>query len=196
MRFGFYLPTRGPTATRKGVPALAREGERLGMHFAMFADHIVFPVESQSIYPHTVDRKGSPDFDSRGAVTDEWIVIFKQLWSELPASFSGLHYKYADIRADASVGFSRAHARWRDRPITPPWSCSLRERPDDGRFRPRRRPRQCFVFLNGLAMNRPEVMIPQAQNKFDAESELNDPATHDFIVAHLAAFQAWVLQMR
>ena len=57
MRFGFYLPTRGPTATREGVLALAREGERLGMHSAMIADHIVFPVESDSIYPYTLDRK-------------------------------------------------------------------------------------------------------------------------------------------
>jgi hypothetical protein len=27
MRYGFYLPTRGPTATREGILALAREGE-------------------------------------------------------------------------------------------------------------------------------------------------------------------------
>src|SRR5437764_9920189 len=57
MRYGFYLPTRGPTATRDGVLALAREGERLGLHSAMIADHIVFPVESGSAYPYTLDRK-------------------------------------------------------------------------------------------------------------------------------------------
>src|SRR5437879_4744545 len=57
MRYGFYLPTRGPTATRDGVLALAREGERLGLHSAMVADHIVFPVESRSPYPYTVDGK-------------------------------------------------------------------------------------------------------------------------------------------
>ena len=57
MRYGFYLPTRGPTATRDGVLALAREGERLGLHSAMIADHIVFPMESESVYPYTVDRK-------------------------------------------------------------------------------------------------------------------------------------------
>ena len=57
MHYGFYLPTRGPTATRDGVLALAREGERLGLHSAMVADHIVFPVESESIYPYTLDRK-------------------------------------------------------------------------------------------------------------------------------------------
>jgi alkanesulfonate monooxygenase SsuD/methylene tetrahydromethanopterin reductase-like flavin-dependent oxidoreductase (luciferase family) len=55
MRYGFYLPTRGPTATRDGILALAREGERLGLHSAMIADHIVFPVESRSTYPYTVD---------------------------------------------------------------------------------------------------------------------------------------------
>src|SRR5207245_346755 len=57
MRYGFYLPTRGPTATRAGILALAREGERLGLHSAMIADHIVFPVESESAYPYTGDRK-------------------------------------------------------------------------------------------------------------------------------------------
>ena len=56
--------------------------------------------------------------------------------------------------------------------------------------------RQCFVFLNGLVMNRPEVMIPAAQNKFDAEGKLTDQATRDFITAHLAAFKAWVLRMK
>src|SRR5215218_1933152 len=172
MRYGFYLPTRGPTATREGVLALAREGERLGLHSAMIADHIVFPVESESAYPYTVDRKhpgggdaletfsilgvvagateklrlvtsvlvlpyrnpvltakmiasldvlsggrvtmgvgvgwlkeefealDSPDFDRRGAVTDEWIAIFKQLWTKSPASFAGQFYKYADVRSE------------------------------------------------------------------------------------------------
>jgi probable F420-dependent oxidoreductase len=172
MRYGFYLPTRGPTATRDGILTLAREGERLGLHSAMVADHLVFPVESQSTYPYTVDGKhpsagdaletftilglvagaterlrlvtsvlvlpyrnpvltakmaasldvlsggrltlgvgagwleeefaalGSPPFEARGAVTDEWIAIFKQLWSQSPASFDGRFYRYADIRCE------------------------------------------------------------------------------------------------
>jgi hypothetical protein len=57
LRPRFYLPTRGPTATRGGILALAREGERLGLHSAMIADHIVLPVESQSTYPYTLDGK-------------------------------------------------------------------------------------------------------------------------------------------
>ena len=31
----------------------------------------------------------SPASNARGAVTDEWITIFKQLWSQSPASFNG-----------------------------------------------------------------------------------------------------------
>jgi probable F420-dependent oxidoreductase len=172
MRYGFYLPTRGPTATRDGILALAREGERLGFNSAMIADHIVFPVESHSTYPYTLDGRhpgegdaletfsilgvvagatdrvrlvtsvlvlpyrnpvltakmaasldvlsggrltlgvgagwlreefaalNSPTFEARGAVTDEWIGIFKQLWSQSPASFNGRFYRYSDIRCE------------------------------------------------------------------------------------------------
>jgi chromate reductase, NAD(P)H dehydrogenase (quinone) len=56
--------------------------------------------------------------------------------------------------------------------------------------------RQMFVFLNGFVMNRPEVMIPGAQGKFDAEGELTDQQTRDFMSAHLVALKAWVLKMR
>jgi chromate reductase, NAD(P)H dehydrogenase (quinone) len=56
--------------------------------------------------------------------------------------------------------------------------------------------RQCFVFLNGLVMNRPEVMVPAAQTKFDPSGKLTDQATRDFISAHLTAFKSWVLRLR
>ena len=56
--------------------------------------------------------------------------------------------------------------------------------------------RQSFVFLNGLVMNRPEVMIPAAQGKFDADGRLTDQPTRDFMTAHLVAFMAWVLRLR
>jgi chromate reductase len=54
--------------------------------------------------------------------------------------------------------------------------------------------RQCFVFLDGLVMNRPEVMIPGAAQKFDAEGRLTDETTRDFIAAYLKAFHAWVIR--
>jgi chromate reductase len=56
--------------------------------------------------------------------------------------------------------------------------------------------RQCFVFLNGLVMNRPELMISAAHNKFDAAGKLTDQTTRESIAAHLAAFRAWVLRLR
>jgi probable F420-dependent oxidoreductase len=172
MRYGFYLPTRGPMATRASVLGLAREGERLGFHSAMIADHVVFPVKSESAYPYTLDRKhpsggdaletfsilgvvagaterlrlvtsvlvlpyrnpvltakmvasldvlsggrvtlgvgvgwlkeefetlASPDFERRGALTDEWIAIFKALWTRSPTSFEGKFYSFAEVRAE------------------------------------------------------------------------------------------------
>ena len=56
--------------------------------------------------------------------------------------------------------------------------------------------RQCFIFLNGHVMNRPEVMIGQAQNRFDAHGKLIDQTTRDFVAAHLAALKTWVLRMK
>jgi probable F420-dependent oxidoreductase len=46
------------------------------------------------------DALNSPAFEARGAVTDEWIGIFKQLWSRSPASFAGRFYRYSDIRCE------------------------------------------------------------------------------------------------
>ena len=50
--------------------------------------------------------------------------------------------------------------------------------------------RQSFVFLDGLVMNRPEVMIGQAQNKFE-KGELVDEGTKKFIADFLTALMAW-----
>jgi chromate reductase len=51
--------------------------------------------------------------------------------------------------------------------------------------------RQCFVFLNALVMNRPEVMIAQASRKFDDQGGLTDGPTREIIEKHLAALADW-----
>lgn len=56
--------------------------------------------------------------------------------------------------------------------------------------------RQSFIFLNSLVMNRPEVMIPFAGQKFAADGSLTDGPTRDFLAAYLVAFKAWVLRHR
>ncbi|MEQ9641697.1 MAG: LLM class F420-dependent oxidoreductase [Alphaproteobacteria bacterium] len=55
MRFGFYLPTRGPMGEPDALSRLVREAEALGFDTVVIADHIVFPVEFDSPYPYTVD---------------------------------------------------------------------------------------------------------------------------------------------
>jgi hypothetical protein len=54
MDFGFYLPTRGQTATPEALEALVTHGEALGFRSVMIADHVVFPTEVRSHYPYTV----------------------------------------------------------------------------------------------------------------------------------------------
>ncbi len=41
---------------------------------------------------------GARDFDRRGAVSDEYIRIFKTLWTQTPASFEGTFYRFAAVR--------------------------------------------------------------------------------------------------
>jgi probable F420-dependent oxidoreductase len=41
---------------------------------------------------------GAPDFDRRGAVTDEYLKIFKTLWTTSPASFAGRFYRFDALR--------------------------------------------------------------------------------------------------
>src|SRR5688572_27482699 len=54
MRYGFYLPTRGKTATGDALETYVTRGEALGFTSVMIADHIVFPTVVNSKYPYTV----------------------------------------------------------------------------------------------------------------------------------------------
>lgn len=56
--------------------------------------------------------------------------------------------------------------------------------------------RQIAVFTNMLPLNKPEVMIPMAWEKFDADGRLTDDATTQSIRALLEALQTWTLQLR
>ncbi|HTC18088.1 MAG TPA: NADPH-dependent FMN reductase [Stellaceae bacterium] len=56
--------------------------------------------------------------------------------------------------------------------------------------------RQTCVFLNMLPLNKPEVMIPQAQNKFDAQGKLTDEPTKKFIADLMVALAAWTKRLK
>jgi len=54
MRYGFYLPTRGPLANRSDLSAILDTAEKLGFASTMVADHIILPTKIDSAYPYTV----------------------------------------------------------------------------------------------------------------------------------------------
>ena len=56
--------------------------------------------------------------------------------------------------------------------------------------------RQMCVFLNMFPVNKPEVMIGLAQNKFDAEGKLMDETTRGFIKDLLISLDAWTRKLR
>ena len=56
--------------------------------------------------------------------------------------------------------------------------------------------RQIFVFLNVLALNRPEVMIGNAAERFDAEGNLTDEDTREHIRKLLQALAEWTERIR
>ncbi|MBV8588735.1 MAG: NAD(P)H-dependent oxidoreductase [Acetobacteraceae bacterium] len=56
--------------------------------------------------------------------------------------------------------------------------------------------RQCFVFLNGLVLNRPEVMIANAPSRFDAEGKLSDQPTRRIIRTLLESLRDWAHRLR
>lgn len=56
--------------------------------------------------------------------------------------------------------------------------------------------RQVFVFLNGLLLNKPEVMIGSANTKFDDQGNLTDEATKEHIQKMLVALVDWTRRLK
>mgnify|MGYP005866009273 CR=1 FL=1 len=56
--------------------------------------------------------------------------------------------------------------------------------------------RQCFIFLDAKLLNRPEVMIGQAQTKFSAEGALTDAPTARIMGEMLQALIDWARRLR
>ena len=170
MRYGFYLPTRGPLGEPDAIASIVEKGEVLGFETIVIGDHIVFPTKVDSTYPYTVggafpgqgdaleqltlmsfiaartettrlvtsvmilphrnplvtakvlatidvlskgrvtvgvgvgwmreefEALGAPDFDKRGASSNEYIEIFKKCWTEDPVSFDGEFYSFKELR--------------------------------------------------------------------------------------------------
>ena len=55
--------------------------------------------------------------------------------------------------------------------------------------------RQMMVFLNMFPVNQPEVMIGNASERFDAEGNLTDDATKEFIRQLLQSLVDWTMRL-
>jgi chromate reductase len=55
--------------------------------------------------------------------------------------------------------------------------------------------RQCFVFLNMYPVNRPEVMIRNASERFDSSGRLTDEKSRELIGRLLAELVAWTKRL-
>jgi len=56
--------------------------------------------------------------------------------------------------------------------------------------------RQCFVFLNMYPLNKPEVMIANAAERFDEQGNLTDQDTKDHIKKFVEALAKWTRQVQ
>ena len=81
------LPYRNPVATAKTlatIDVLSRGRVTVGVGVGWLREEF--------------EALDAADFDRRGAVSDEYLRIFKRLWTESPASFAGEFYRFDDVR--------------------------------------------------------------------------------------------------
>lgn len=56
--------------------------------------------------------------------------------------------------------------------------------------------RQVFVSLNGMVLNKPEIMIASAGSKFDEQGKLTDQTTRELIQKMLGALADWTRRLQ
>jgi probable F420-dependent oxidoreductase len=81
------LPHRNPVVTAKmlaTIDVLSRGRVTVGVGVGWLREEF--------------EALGAPDFDRRGAVSDEYLRIFKALWTQEPASYHGEFYRFDSIR--------------------------------------------------------------------------------------------------
>ncbi len=81
------LPHRNPVVTAKmlaTIDVLSRGRVTVGVGVGWLREEF--------------EALGAPDFDRRGAVSDEYLRIFKVLWTQDPASYQGEFYRFDSVR--------------------------------------------------------------------------------------------------
>ena len=83
------LPHRNPVLTAKmiaTIDVLSRGRVTLGVGVGWMREEF--------------EALGAPDFDKRGSVSDEYLQIFKKLWSPGPVEHRGVHYSFGPLRCE------------------------------------------------------------------------------------------------
>ena len=52
MQYGFTIPGSGRLTEPENMSAIAKKGGDLGYHLVVVPDHVVFPLENDSVYPY------------------------------------------------------------------------------------------------------------------------------------------------
>jgi len=56
--------------------------------------------------------------------------------------------------------------------------------------------RQSLVFLNAYPMNKPEILVPYAENKFDQLGKLTDEFTRKMVKEFMTNLLKWVNKLK
>ena len=73
MQYGFTIPGSGRLTEPENMSAIAKRGEELGYHLLVVPDHVVFPNQSDSVYPY--DEHGVHPGSGAGACLEQLTVL-------------------------------------------------------------------------------------------------------------------------
>ena len=144
------------------------------------------------------DLEGLPLFnqDKEGQPTPRLIEFKRQIRAADAILFSTPEYNYSipGVLKNAIDCASRPYgdSAWRGKPVAV-MGASIGA---FGSARAQYHLRQCFVYLDMLPVNHPEVMIPHAGQAFDGDDRLVDDASKALIRELLDNLVRWTRQMR
>jgi len=144
------------------------------------------------------DLEGLPLFnqDKEGQPTPRLVEFKKQIRAADAILFSTPEYNYSipGVLKNAIDCASRPYgdSAWRGKPVAV-MGASIGA---FGSARAQYHLRQCFVYLDMLPVNHPEVMIPHAGQAFDGDARLVDDASKALIRELLDNLVRWTRQMR
>ena len=146
----------------------------------------IYDLAPIPLYNDDIREKGYPaevqDFRDRIAAADALVMVTP----EYNYSISGVLKNAID---------------WASRPPGPPLGrkpCAIMGATQGlwGTVKAQHHLRQMCVFLDLWPVNKPEVLIAQAQNKFDAQGNLTDETTRKAVADLMTALVAWTRKLK